>query len=343
MRRNDPALAVDDLCLHLPQHANDSVVLELDERESDGHPTNRSERLAVFVGGANSYHDERLPVAGKFERRGDFLSFTPAYGFVVGQHYVVRTRRNNQLHRLTEFRIPLEKPAAPALVTNIYPSGGVLPENVLRFYVHFSVPMTPHRAFDYVALRDASGVADRAAFMKFKQELWNADRTRLTVLIDPGRIKRSVATNLALGPALREGERYALTIDEGWSSADGSSALPSFSKTFVVAEALRERPDVERWNWRPPRPRTRETLKVVFDRPLDRHRLSSAICVVSGDGNAIDGRSRIGENETSWSFTPNEPWTTGDGRITIDDTLEDVAGNNFRELLDRDISSRSRH
>ena len=331
MRRNDEDL-------HLPQHANDSVVLELAERESDGHPTNHGEHLAVFVGGANSYHDGRLSVAGKCERRGDFLSFTPAFGFVVGQPYVVRTRRNNQSHRLTEFRIPQEQPAAPALVTNIYPSGDVLPENVLRFYVHFSVPMTPHRAFEYVALRDALGVADHAAFMKFKQELWNEDRTRLTVLIDPGRIKRSVATNVALGPALREGERYALTIDEGWSSADGSSVLPSFSKTFVVAEALRERPDVERWKWRPPRPGTRETLKIVFDRPLDRHLLSSAIHVVASDGNAIDGRSHIGENETSWSFTPSKPWAADDGRVTLDEALEDVAGNNFRELLDRDIS-----
>ena len=117
-------------------------------------------------------------------------------------------------------------------MTDVYPSGDLLPENVLRFYVHFSEPMTPHLASDFVTLRDASGVADRAAFMKFKQELWNADRTRLTVLIDPGRIKRSVATNLDLGPALLEGERYSLTVDEGWPSADGSSVLPSFLETL---------------------------------------------------------------------------------------------------------------
>jgi hypothetical protein len=175
--------------------------------------------------------------------------------------------------------------------------------------------------------------------MKFKQELWNADRTRLTVLIDPGRIKRSVATNLTLGPALLEGNRYELTIDEGWPSADGSSVLPSFSKSFVVAGALRTRPDIERWSWRTPQPGTRETLEIVFDRPFDRHRLDNALHVVGGDGTAIDGTSRIGENEMSWSFSPNQPWTVGDGRFTVDDTLEDVAGNNLRELLDREVSS----
>ena len=36
--------------------------------------------------------------------------------------------------------------------------------------------------------------------MRLKQELWNEDLVRLTVLIDLGRIKRNVATNVELGP-----------------------------------------------------------------------------------------------------------------------------------------------
>ncbi len=331
--------SVGDANVRLPHRANNPVVLDLAERESGHQPSDFGECVAVFVGRADSYHDGQLPVAGRYERHGDSLSFTPAFGFVPGQDYVVRSRRNNQSHLFTEFRIPRDLPTVPAIVTNVYPGGDVLPENVLRLYVHFSVPMTPHRAFDYVTLRDASGVADRAAFMKFKQELWNEDRTRLTVLIDPGRIKRSVTTNLALGPALLEGNRYELTIDEGWPSADSCSTLPSFSKSFFVAGALRTRPDVERWSWRTPQPGTRETLEIVFDRPFDRHRLDTALDVVGGDGAAIDGTSRVGENEMSWSFKPNKLWAAGDGRITVDDTLEDVAGNNFRELLDREVPS----
>ncbi len=335
---NSRVRSVGDDGVRLPRRANDPVVLDLAERESGHQPSDFGECVAVFVGRADSYHDGQMPVAGRTMRHGDSLSFTPAFGFVPGQHYVVRRRRNNQPDLFTEFRIPWDQPAVPALVTNVYPSGDVLPENTLRLYVHFSIPMAPHRAFDYVTLRDESGVADRAAFMRFKQELWNADRTRLTVLIDPGRIKRNVATNLALGPALREGERYALTIDEGWSSADGSSMLPSFSKSFVVTRALRERPSVEQWSWQHPRPGTREPLHIDLGRPFDRHRLERAVSVVARDGTTIDGTSRVSENETSWSLTPTKPWTTGDVRITVDDTLEDVAGNNFRELLDRDLS-----
>lgn len=335
-----PVHGVDDPDLLLPRRVDDPVVLRLAPGEADHHPTGGCQRLAVFVGSADSYHEQRLPVAGRDERDGQFLRFTPAFGFVAGQEYVVRTRRSGESHRLTEFRIPREVAAAPALVTGVYPSGDVLPENLLRFYVHFSVPMTPHLASDFVALRHASGRADRAAFMRFKQELWNADRTRLTVLIDPGRIKRSVATNLDLGPALRNGERYALTVDEGWSAADGSSVLQSFSKRFRAGGALRERPNVGRWGLRPPRPGTREALVITFDRPFDRHLLDDALHVVVGDGQPVDGTPHPGDYETSWSFTPDEPWTTGDVRIVVDDTLEDVAGNNFRELLDRDVGHR---
>lgn len=330
-RRNSRTLNPD---LLLPRCADDPVVLRLASGEPDHRATDECHDLAVFVGSADTYHEQRLPVAGRAEREAQFLKFTPAFGFVPGQEYVVRTRRSDEPYRLTDFRILRDVADAPALVTGVYPSGGVLPENALRFYVHFSVPMAPHCAPDFVTLRDASGRADRAAFMRFKQELWNADRTRLTVLIDPGRIKRSVATNLDLGPALRNGERYALTVDEGWPAADGMSVLQSFSKSFCVGGALRERPNAGRWRWRTPRPGTREALTIAFDRPFDRHSLDDALHVVIGGGQRVEGTSVVGENETSWSFTPEEAWLVGDVGIAVDDALEDVAGNNFRELLD---------
>jgi hypothetical protein len=335
---SSPVRAPNDDVL-VPERVDEPLVLRLPEGDANHDLTEGGGVLAVFVGRSDSYSEGRLPVAGTYERHGEFLRFTPTFGFAAGQDYVVRARRKGEPHRLTDFNIPLETAAERALVTDVYPSGDVMPENILRFYVHFSVPMAPRFASDFVKLRNTLGIADDAAFMKFKQELWNEDRTRLTVLMDPGRIKRSVATNLDLGPALLEGNHYALTVDEGWPSADGSSVLTLYSKSFSVGPALRERPDVQLWNWRLPRAGTCEALEVLFDRPFDRHRLSDFLHVAAIGGRPVEGTPHVGESQTSWYFTPSEAWTAGELRVTVNGLLEDVAGNTFHELLDRDVNA----
>ena len=223
-------------------------------------------------------------------------------------------------------------------MTAIYPSGDVLPENVLRFYLHFSVPMAPGRAVDFVQLRDESGRVDFAAFMAFKQELWNADRTRLTLLIDPGRIKKSIAVRREFEPALVEGRRYTLAVGEGWSAADGSSSLPACSTSFRVGPALRHPPRTERWRWTSPESGCTDPLVITFDRPFDRHLLVDSIRIVDGDGHDVDGTPTVGRGETSWSFTPADPWPVDGASVRVADRLEDVAGNSLRALVERDIA-----
>ena len=327
--------------LLLPQHRNDPIALRLVASEASGWPRSGRELLSVFLGPVDTMHGERLPVAGSYQRDGDVLAFRPAFGFSPGQEYVARTPCNGDHHQLTPFTICEELDVPSALVTAVYPSGAALPENVLRFYVHFSVPMAPHRSTEFVRLRDEEGVSDDAAFMQFKQELWNADRTRLTVLMDPGRIKRGVATNLELGPALIEGNRYELAIDGGWPSADGMSVLPRCTKQFSVAAPLRRRPSFALWDWTPPRPGTRDDLTIRFDRPFDRHLLTHSIRVAAPAGRPLGGESRIGTDETTWSFTPDDAWASSDVQVIVDEDLEDVAGNTFRELLDRELPNTS--
>ena len=75
---NSRVRSVGDDNVRLPEHAGDAVLLDLAERESGHQPCDLGECVAVFVGRADSYHDGRLPVAGRYERHGDSLSFTPA-------------------------------------------------------------------------------------------------------------------------------------------------------------------------------------------------------------------------------------------------------------------------
>ncbi len=323
------AAFADDFALSLPQDADDPVALAL----PDGFVAEPVEFLRVFVGTAKGCCDDRIPVAGRYALENNLLSFTPAFGFNAGAAYVARVQ-GAQSEELIPFSIPSAVAAVPAAVTEIYPSGVTLPENVLRFYIHFSVPMTPRVAFDYIKLRDATGSADEAAFMRFKQELWNEDRTRLTVLIDPGRIKREVATNVELGPALLAGQRYTLSVDDGWPSADGASVLPAFDRSFLVSDALRTRPDTRLWTVNAPCAGTREPLTISFDRPFDRHLLTQALRLETGTVLDIDGAIQIGDTERTWSFKPHQPWPLEDLYLVANPLLEDVAGNNFRDLLD---------
>ena len=320
--------------ISLPQNGSDPVSLHFAEGAVAWEDAKALEILQVFVGATTPCCEGRTPVAGRYVIQGASLSFTSAFGFEPGQDYVVRIRISGEVERLLPFRVKSQAAQIDAAVTQIFPSGDTLPENVLRFYIHFSTPMTPHVAFDFIKLRDAPGNVDDAAFMRFKQELWNEDRKRLTVLMDPGRIKREVATNLELGPALREGQQYTLSVGGGWPSADGVSVLPAFSKEFTVTAPLRELPNVELWHATSPCRGTTEPLSITFDRPFDRHLLSRGIRVFGADGQVVDGMVYVDGGERTLSFTPNGPWTDANLSVVAAPELEDVAGNNFRDLLD---------
>lgn len=319
----------DEMTLSLPQNADAAVVLALPDTLT-GNP---DDVLQVFVGTADECCDNKMPIAGRYTRDSNRLSFTPAFGFNERQDYVARVRRAHS-EEMIPFRIASTVAIVPAAVTEFYPSGDTLPENTLRFYIHFSVPMTPHVAFDYIRLRNTSGIEDESAFMRFKQELWNEDRTRLTVLFDPGRIKREVATNVELGPALLPGWQYSLSVEGGWPSADGASVLPPFTRNFTVSPALRDRPDVRLWKVAAPCVGTQDLLRIALDRPFDRHLLHKDIQIIAKDGERIEGTVQVNEGEMSWSLAPDAAWTHRELFVVAHTKLEDVAGNNFRDLLD---------
>ena len=77
------------------------------------------------------------------------------------------------------------------LVTAVYPSAQVLPENLLRFYIHFSAPMSRGEAYRHVRLLDAAGKAVDLPFLELDQELWDPDGKRFTGFMYHERWRRS--------------------------------------------------------------------------------------------------------------------------------------------------------
>ncbi|NIP93248.1 MAG: hypothetical protein GWO24_07240, partial [Akkermansiaceae bacterium] len=91
--------------------------------------------------------------------------------------------------------VPAARPGPRTTVTHVAPGADVLPFNLLKFYLHFSAPMTRGRAYQHITLRHHDGQPVADPFLELPEELWNPEMTRLTILLDPGRIKRGLLPN----------------------------------------------------------------------------------------------------------------------------------------------------
>jgi hypothetical protein len=319
--------------LTLPTQADGNVALLW----PDGALGNPSDVLQVFTGVATDCCDGKSPMAGAYRVDGNRVTFDPAFDLVRGQSYTVLT--HDPVRQLTEFAIDADSAASRPKIVAIYPSGADIPENTLRFYIHFSEPMQPHLSTEFIKLVDANGKADLAAFMSFKQELWNKDRTRLTLLMDPGRIKRGVATNLELGPALLAGNSYSIVVEDGWPNARDGQKAGQFEQPFTVSPALRVLPDTKLWRFQRPKFTTLDPLVITFDRPFDHQLAQNAITVLDAGGHIVTGTVSVESHEKTWRFVPDDAWSSRVISLVVDARFEDVAGNNFRELLDHSVET----
>ena len=329
-----------EISLTLPDKANSNIEIKV---QNDLTRSNPADFLQVFVGPKSACCDGKSPMAGRYTFAESTLIFDPAFDFVTGQRYTVLTRNrtgdNTVVTELNEFTLRQTSETIKPEVLMVYPSAASLPENTLRFYIHFSTPMKPHLAAKFIKLVDAQGNADTTAFMKFKQELWSQDRRRLTLLMDPGRIKRGVAQNLTQGPALLEGNTYSIVIDEGWTSASGTRQLVGFKKTFSVTSSLRTLPNTGLWQVESPNLGTRNPLIINFDRPFDHQLAQSSITVLNEDGNLVPGTVSVSGYEKIWRFHPESNWKGDSLQVVVDTQFEDVAGNNFKDLLDHSVNT----
>ncbi len=233
--------------------------------------------------------------------------------------------------------LPTEaRPHPPATVTHIYPSRAMLPENLLRLYIHFSAPMSRGEAYRRIRLLDATGKPVDDPFLELDEELWSRDGKRFTLLFDPGRVKRGLKPREEVGPILEAGKSYQLVIDGGWPDAEGNPLAGPVRKAFRTAPADETSPDPRNWDIRPPAAESRDPLEVRFPEPLDRAMLDRLVIVQEAAGNAVAGQISVTAEETRWRFTPPHPWRAGDYRLVIGTELEDSSGNSVARPFEVD-------
>jgi hypothetical protein len=298
--------------------------------------------LAVYTGGSMSADRSALPVLGRYSIHGNTLRFTPRFPPVPGQPYFARfngSAVNASAPALERVLLVQATPAgARTQVSQVFPSGDSVPMNLLRMYVHFSAPMSIGESTKRIRLLDANGKQVEDAFLVIpqQQELWDPDRRRLTLLFDPGRIKRDLRPHEELGLPLREGGSYSLVIDSAWQDAQGKPLAARFEKRFRVGPADRTLPQASAWQLNAPTANTRDPLHVRFPKAFDRALLERLLTVRNSAGRTVAGDISVGDQETSWTFTPAVPWRADRYALEVHTDLEDLAGNNLRDLFDVD-------
>jgi hypothetical protein len=303
------------------------------------------QKLHIYV--LNEKGEIQLPaIGGGYSVTGEVVRLTPQYALRPGMSYQAvfyppGSMTASPYRRTLDIKLPAPPPAEPTRVTAIYPSASVLPENQLRFYVHFSAPMAAGNAYEHVTLYKANGEIVKRAFLEIGEELWDGTGTRITLLFDPGRVKKGLSPRLQFGPVLEAGQEYRLVIEKTWRDANNQPLTANFEKKFTAGPAIETAVAVKEWKIDPPTAGSvKKPLTITFPRSLDRALLQRMITVVDSKSREIDGEISLADDERRWSFLPAKPLPAGDYLLVIDTALEDSAGNNVARPFEIDIFDR---
>ncbi|GLU55456.1 hypothetical protein Dfri01_49170 [Dyadobacter frigoris] len=280
--------------------------------------------------------NKSVAILGDYSIVNQTVLFTPLIPFTHGLSYEILVKGK----QIDTFEIPKNHSSrAPALL-GIFPSADTLPENLLKVYLHFSHPMREGQSARYVTLLKNNSDTIKGAFLDLQPELWNPDRTILTLWLDPGRIKRDLIPNKLLGAPLKKNGSYQIVISKDWTDASGNSLSRSFTKTFttIIRDSLSPDPDL--WKISLPEKRTSNALKIDFHEPLDHSLLQETLTVKNQKGETISGKWQILDEEKVCLFSPDQNWISANYILRIETKLEDLAGNNLNRPFDKDITKK---
>lgn len=284
-----------------------------------------------------------IAVLGTYRVQGDALRFEPQFPLEPGLIYRAEFRpaqlpsKINAPPLTSTFRLPPRNTTPTTTVTHVYPSGDVVPENLLKFYVHFSAPMQRGNIYDHIQLRDSDGKVVELPFLEIDEELWDTTLTRLTLFIDPGRIKRGVLPLEEIGPSLQAGKSYTLVIRSAWKDSNGAPLKEEFQKSFRVVAPDREPPDPKRWQVQAPSADSTAPLIITFPEPMDHALTLRLITVVNANGQTVSGQATLADHEQRWLFVPHSAWLRGKYHLVVQTTIEDLAGNNIGKPFEVDL------
>jgi hypothetical protein len=267
---------------------------------------------------------ENPGLLGAYEALHDGVRFRPRFAVDGALDLVVVY--DGKLERV--LRGETVRVAPSTRVAAIYPSAVRVPANLLKFYLVFDAPMARGEVWEHLRLLDDAGKAVELPFLEIDQELWDPEMKRLTLLFDPGRIKRGVLPREQVGTSLEEGKRYTLVIDKGWKDGSGRPLVSDFRHEFQVGPEERRGIDVKAWDVKA----AGDEIRIRFGRPME-HALALRLITVDAPGEA-----RLEEGESVWVYRVRS--IQSEYAVTVDHRLEDLAGNRPGRPFDVDVFER---
>lgn len=281
---------------------------------------------------------DRPPLAGSYSLTADGVRFEPLYPLAPGHAYLAEWRVSAAGAPLQAvLRVPAANPGPPVRVAAVYPSAAILPENTLRFYVHFTGEMSRGDVYRHFRLLRDDGSEVPHPFLELDEELWSRDGRRLTVLFHPGRVKRELVPREEEGPILEAGRRYTLVIRREWHDVHGRPLIEEFRKTFQAGPAEESPVDPQQWKLQLPPAGSWQPLLVRLPQPLDHALLERFVWLEGDDGSRLPLAPQVGGSERLLTFTPQRPWPAGNYRLAVDTRLEDLCGNRVGRPFEVDM------
>lgn len=296
--------------------------------------------LSLYVD-KNADRTDQPAMTGAWRIEKEMLRFEPRYGLAPGVPYRAvfdpRELPSKPKDKVTELALMIPKPKAGAatVVDAVYPKADKLPENQLKFYLHFSAPMSRGEVYQRVHLLKEDGTAIDLPFLELEQELWDREGKRLTLLFDPGRIKRGLKPREDVGPVLEEGKKYTFVIDRDWPDAAGNPLKESYRKSFRALPPDDAMPDVKMWKLQVPM--AERGAVITFNKIMDHALAQRLIWVVDAKGERVPGKVELADEEKSSRCVPDKPWSAGKYKLIADTRLEDLAGNSLARPFEVDV------
>jgi hypothetical protein len=295
-------------------------------------------------------NENSITVSGRYDVFENSISFTPRYPFAAGTIYEAKFQTAQLSKNFNEVYLPavvdetlmLEFEIAKEITTSarvkeIYPTTNIIPENLLKFHIAFSSPMQVGEVYRRVKLVDSNNREIEKAFLVVDQEFWDDEMKLVTILLDPGRIKRGLKGNQEMNTPLQANLEYTLVIDQQWKNIEGRMLESNIEKKFHTVAADRTSPTKNSCKLSFPKT-LYDPLIIEFNELMNITTLHNSIKVEDSNGKEIAGDIIVLDRETGIQFKPKGAWESDTYVVRINPLTEDLAGNNFNRVFDEDIT-----